>query len=37
MVRGIERYRRRLIAYSLGNFLGYHTLSTGACSRSAAC
>ncbi len=29
VVRGIERYRRRLIAYSLGNFLGYHTLSTG--------
>ncbi len=29
VVRGIERYRGRLIAYSLGNFLGYHTLSTG--------
>ena len=28
VVRGIERYRRRLIAYSLGNFLGYRTLST---------
>ena len=29
VVRGIERYRRRLIAYSLGNFVGYRTLSTG--------
>jgi hypothetical protein len=29
VVRGIERYRGRLIAYSLGNFLGYHTLGTG--------
>jgi hypothetical protein len=29
VVRGIERYRGRLIAYSLGNFAGYHSLSTG--------
>ncbi len=29
VVRGIERFRRRLIAYSLGNFVGYRTLSTG--------
>jgi len=28
VVRGIERYRGRLIAYSLGNFVGYHTFST---------
>ena len=29
VVRGIERYRGRLIAYSLGNFVGYHTLGGG--------
>jgi hypothetical protein len=29
VVRGVEAYRGRLIAYSLGNFLGYHTFSTG--------
>jgi hypothetical protein len=29
VVRGMERFRGRLIAYSLGNFLGYHTFSTG--------
>ena len=29
VVRGVERYHRRLIAYSLGNFLGFHTFSTG--------
>ena len=29
MIRGIERYRGRLIAYSLGNFVGYHTLGGG--------
>jgi hypothetical protein len=29
VVRGIERYRGRLIAYSLGNFVGYHTLADG--------
>ncbi len=29
VVRGIERYRHRLIAYSLGNFVGYHTLAGG--------
>ena len=29
VVRGIERYRGRPIAYSLGNFLGYHTLQGG--------
>jgi hypothetical protein len=28
VLRGIERYRGRLIAYSLGNFVGYHTFST---------
>jgi hypothetical protein len=27
VIRGVERYRGRLIAYSLGNFVGYHTLS----------
>jgi poly-gamma-glutamate capsule biosynthesis protein CapA/YwtB (metallophosphatase superfamily) len=29
VIRGIERYRGRVIAYSLGNFIGYHTLGTG--------
>jgi hypothetical protein len=29
VIRGLERYRGRLIAYSLGNFLGFHTFSTG--------
>jgi hypothetical protein len=29
VLRGIERYRGRLIAYSLGNFVGYHTLGGG--------
>jgi poly-gamma-glutamate capsule biosynthesis protein CapA/YwtB (metallophosphatase superfamily) len=29
VIRGMERYRGRLIAYSLGNFLGFHTFSTG--------
>jgi hypothetical protein len=29
VIRGIERYRNRLIAYSLGNFVGYHTLAGG--------
>lgn len=29
VVRGLERYRHRLIAYSLGNFVGFHTFSTG--------
>ena len=28
VLRGMEWYRRRLIAYSLGNFVGYHTLAT---------
>jgi poly-gamma-glutamate capsule biosynthesis protein CapA/YwtB (metallophosphatase superfamily) len=28
VLRGLEWYRGRPIAYSLGNFLGYHTLST---------
>jgi Bacterial capsule synthesis protein PGA_cap len=27
VLRGMQWYRGRLIAYSLGNFLGYHTLS----------
>ena len=26
VIRGVERYRGRLIAYSLGDFVGYHTL-----------
>jgi hypothetical protein len=29
VTRGVERYRGRPIAYSLGNFIGYHTLSGG--------
>ncbi len=29
VIRGIERYRGRLIAYSLGNFVGYNTLGGG--------
>ncbi len=29
VIRGVERYRGRLIAYSLGNFVGYHTLVGG--------
>jgi poly-gamma-glutamate capsule biosynthesis protein CapA/YwtB (metallophosphatase superfamily) len=29
VIRGIEHYRGRLIAYSLGNFVGYHTLGGG--------
>ena len=29
VLRGVERYRDRLIAYSLGNFLGYHTFGRG--------
>jgi hypothetical protein len=29
VVRGIERYRGHLIAYSLGDFVGYHTLADG--------
>jgi hypothetical protein len=28
VLRGIECFRRRVIAYSLGNFVGYRTLST---------
>src|SRR6185295_18184697 len=28
VLRGLEWYRGRLIAYSLGNFSGYHTLNT---------
>jgi len=28
VLRGLEWYRGRLIAYSLGNFVGYHTLAT---------
>jgi capsule synthesis protein PGA_cap len=28
VLRGLECYRRRLIAYSLGDFAGFHTLST---------
>ncbi len=29
VIRGIERYRGRLIAYSLGDFVGYRTLAGG--------
>jgi poly-gamma-glutamate capsule biosynthesis protein CapA/YwtB (metallophosphatase superfamily) len=29
VIRGIERYHERLIAYSLGDFVGYHTLAGG--------
>jgi poly-gamma-glutamate capsule biosynthesis protein CapA/YwtB (metallophosphatase superfamily) len=29
VIRGIERYRGRMVAYSLGNFAGYHTLAGG--------
>lgn len=29
VIRGVERYRRKMIAYSLGNFAGPNTLSTG--------
>lgn len=29
VIRGVERYRGRLIAYSLGDFVGYHTLAGG--------
>lgn len=29
VLRGIECYRKRAIAYSLGNFVGYRTLATG--------
>lgn len=29
VIRGIQRYRGKMIAYSLGNFVGYHTLAGG--------
>jgi hypothetical protein len=29
VIRGVERYRDRLIAYSLGNFAGWHNFSSG--------
>ncbi len=29
VIRGVQRYRGRMIAYSLGNFVGYHTLAGG--------
>ena len=29
VIRGVEEYRGRMIAYSLGNFVGYHTLGGG--------
>lgn len=29
VIRGVERYKRRMVAYSLGNFAGPNTLSTG--------
>jgi poly-gamma-glutamate capsule biosynthesis protein CapA/YwtB (metallophosphatase superfamily) len=36
VLRGMEAYRNRLIAYSLGNFAGFHNFSAaGASSRSA--
>ena len=36
VIRGIERYHRRLIAYSLGNFAGPHTLGLGGASSLSA-
>jgi hypothetical protein len=36
VIRGVEDYRGRMIAYSLGNFIGYHTLGgSGVLSDSA--
>jgi hypothetical protein len=29
VIRGVERYQGRMIAYSLGNFIGYNTLGVG--------
>ena len=29
VIRGVERYQRRMIAYSLGNFAGWHTFGLG--------
>jgi hypothetical protein len=29
VIRGVQRYRGHLIAYSLGNFIGYRTLGGG--------
>ena len=38
VIRGVERYRGRLIAYSLGNFVGYSHSVTVACSgRARSC
>jgi hypothetical protein len=36
VIRGIERYRGHLIAYSLGDFVGYHTLASGGVSSLSA-
>ncbi|HZQ66855.1 MAG TPA: CapA family protein [Gaiellaceae bacterium] len=36
VLRGMEWYRGRLIAYSLGNFVGYHTLATSGASGVSA-
>jgi poly-gamma-glutamate capsule biosynthesis protein CapA/YwtB (metallophosphatase superfamily) len=36
VLRGMEWYRGRLIAYSLGNFVGYHTLNTSGVSGVSA-
>lgn len=36
VIRGIERYHHRLIAYSLGNFAGPHTLGLGGASSLSA-
>jgi Bacterial capsule synthesis protein PGA_cap len=36
VLRGMEWYRGRLIAYSLGNLVGYHTLSTAGVSGVSA-
>jgi poly-gamma-glutamate capsule biosynthesis protein CapA/YwtB (metallophosphatase superfamily) len=36
VLRGIEWYRGRLIAYSLGNLVGYHTLNTSSVSGVSA-
>ena len=37
IMRGMEFYKGRLIAYSLGNFCGYGVLTPPASSASAAC
>jgi Bacterial capsule synthesis protein PGA_cap len=36
VIRGVERYRARMVAYSLGNFVGYHTLGGGGVLKDSA-